>query len=359
MKVSSIEIRNYRNFQNDYFEPDEELTVITGENGQGKTNLLESIFLLTGSKSFRAGKDIELVLRNEIKSSIVGNIKKEQKNEEIDITIHGMASLKKGRFAKINGVDYGRATTIAGHFTAVVFAPNHLNLVKGSPEGRRRFLDAALCQLYPGYVAILRRFTRALTQKNALIKKIKDTPNWIDLLDIFDEDISETGAEISKRRQEYVSYIGQYAEKFYCDLSADREQLNIQYAPCTQDGDIKKLLLKTREKDIRAGFSTSGPHREDFEITINKENAKIYGSQGQQRSVVLSLKLAEAQRAKEIGGEHPVMLLDDVLSELDEGRQSFLLSKMSGKQNFLTTCDSSIIQKTGGKIVLIKQGKIQ
>ncbi len=359
MRVSSVEIQHFRNFQKDFFEPDAELNVITGENGQGKTNLLESIFLLTGSKSFRAGKDIELVLRGENKAKILGNIEKNQKKENIEIFIHGLTSFKKGRYAEINGVDYGRATAIAGNFTAVVFAPNHLSLVKGSPEGRRRFLDAALCQLYPGYIGILRRFIRAITQKNALLKRINETSNSMDLLDIFDEELSVSGAEISKRRADYVSYVGQYTEEFYQNLSGNREKLKIKFLPCTGNGDIKELLKKSRIKDIKTGFSTCGPQREDFETTINGENIKVYGSQGQQRSAVLSLKLAEAQRANEISGEHPVMLLDDVLSELDEKRQTFLLSKMNGKQNFLTTCEPTIIKKTGGKIIVIKEGKIQ
>ncbi len=357
MKVSSVELHNFRNFKKDHFLPDQELTIITGENGQGKTNLLESIFLLTGSKSFRMGKDIELVSHGEHKAQIIANIIK-QKKDEIDITIGGVPSNKRGRYAKVNGVDYGRATAIAGHFTAVVFAPGHLTLVKGSPEGRRKFLDAALCQIYPGYISILRRFMRSLSQKNALLKNRQEEKHKDELLDIFDKELCESGIEISKRRAEYLKYIGEYAEKFYSDLSGHKEKLKINFLPCTNDGDLESLLLKNRNRDVRTGFSTSGPQREDFDIQIDRQNAKVYGSQGQQRSVVLSLKLAEAQRAEELIGEHPVMLLDDVLSELDEGRQSFLLSKMNGKQNFLTSCDPSVVKRTGGKIIIIKQGKI-
>lgn len=359
MKLKQLDITEFRNIQTACFMPDEQLTIITGENGQGKTNLLESIFLLTGSKSFRSSKDMDLVRQGEMLSRVQGKTQNANKENNIDIVIYGIGATKRGRFAKLNDVDYGRATSIAGTFTAVVFAPGHLSLVKGGPEGRRRFIDAALCQLYPGYVGILRRFVRALTQKNALLKKYYTTPDAEELLDIFDQELAQTGAEVSARRQDYLSSVGPAAERFYGELAKGREQLEIRFIPCCSDGDIIQLLKRVRNRDIKAGFSTAGPHREDFEALIDQQSVRVFGSQGQQRSVVLGLKLAEAQRAKEITGEHPVMLLDDVLSELDENRQAFLLSGMQGKQNFLTTCDPALLQKAKGKIVSMEKGVLK
>ncbi len=359
MRLNALEIHNFRNIEQASFSPHPQLTVIAGENGQGKTNLLEAVFLLTGSKSFRAAKDLELVRRGELNSQLTGKAEDGQTQSEIAITIFGVGAAKKGRYAKINGVDYGRATAIAGRFTAVVFAPGHLSLVKAGPEGRRRFLDAALCQLYPGYVGILRRYLRALAQKNALLKKYRETPDADALLDIFDSELAESGREISQRRGEYLQHMAPAAEQFYSQLSKGRETLNIEFLACCGDGDIEGLLKRCRNRDLRAGFCTAGPHREDFEALIDGESARVYGSQGQQRSVVLSLKLAEAQRAKEVSGQHPVMLLDDVLSELDENRQSFLLAGMQGKQNFLTTCDAAPLKHCGGQVVFMEAGRLQ
>ncbi len=358
MRLNALEIQDFRNIEQAGFLPHPELTVIAGENGQGKTNLLEAVFLLTGSKSFRAAKDLELVRRGELCGQLLGQAEHGQAPCEISIAVFGLGASKKGRYAKINGVEYGRASAIAGRFTAVVFAPGHLSLVKAGPEGRRRFLDAALCQLYPGYVGILRRYLRVLAQKNALLKHFRETADADALLDIFDGEMAEAGAEISLRRGEYLRHVGPAAEGFYRELAKGREALDIQFLPCCGDGDLPALLQRCRSRDLRAGFCTAGPHREDFEALIDGQSARVYGSQGQQRSVVLALKLAEAQRAKEVSGEHPVMLLDDVLSELDENRQAFLLAGMQGKQNFFTTCDAAPLRQTAGKVVFMEKGKL-
>lgn len=372
MNVSFLHVRNFRNIKEIEFDPDALLTIISGENGQGKTNLLESIWLLTGSKSFRSSKDYELVQEGMQRAEIRGKITENNRinssdnidlkedlpgyKKEIEILIYSKEAERRGRYAKINGVDYGRATTIAGNFTAVVFEPGHLSLVKGSPEGRRRFLDAALCQLYPGYISTLRRFARALSQKNALLKRHWEYPDADSILDAYDAELVSSGEEITKRRREYLDVVGKEAENFYADLAQRKEKLEIRFLPCCNAGELADLLKAKRSNDLRAGFSTSGPQREDFEAIVNERSARTYGSQGQQRSVVLSLKLAEAARVKQVTGDHPVMLLDDVLSELDGGRQEYLLGKMEGKQTFVTTCDERAYNKTGGKSVQIQAG---
>ncbi|MDL2324099.1 DNA replication/repair protein RecF [Ruminococcaceae bacterium OttesenSCG-928-A16] len=358
MKVDSIQVQNFRNIVSAQLFADPELTVITGQNGQGKTNLLESIWLLTGSKSFRGAKDLELVKQGEDFARIIGETNNSVKTNKIEVLIAGAESGKRGRSAKVNGVPYGRAASIAGVFTAVVFDPGHLSLVKGGPEGRRRFLDAALCQLYPGYINTLRRFTRAISQKNALLKKYYETSDAAAMLDAFDVEIVQTGTEISARRAAYLTLAGPLAQQLYAELSSGAEQMEVTFLPCAPQGQLAGLLKNSRPTDIRAGFCTAGPHREDFETTINGKSARVYGSQGQQRSAVLGFKLAEAACAKEITGEHPVMLLDDVLSELDETRQAYLLSRMSGKQSFVTTCDASAFGRTAGKIVEVKGGQL-
>lgn len=358
MKLSRLAITNIRNIEAATLLPGEELTVICGPNGQGKTNLLESIWLLTGSKSFRGAKDMELVREGEAFGRIVAGTFGDGREHEIELAVAGPESGKRGRSAKVNGAAYGRATNIAGIFTAVVFEPGHLSLVKGGPDGRRRFLDAALCQLYPGYIGTLRRFGRAVSQKNALLKKYHDTRDAAKLLDVFDAEISATGEEMMRRRREYLALAGPAAEKVYDELSSGAEALRIRYQPSAEEGGLRALLKTSRPVDIRAGFCTTGPQREDFETTVAGRNARTFGSQGQQRSAVLSLKLAEAAVAKRITGEHPVLLLDDVLSELDEGRQAYLLSRMEGKQSFVTTCDAAAFARTAGRVVQMRGGRI-
>ena len=360
MIVSRFSVQDYRNIRQALFEPAPELTVICGKNGQGKTNLLEALWLLTGSKSFRGAKDAELVRQGEPFALVEGDTQGFGKDSRIRIAVTGPAGeeqgLKKGRTAKVNGVDYGRATNLAGVFTAVVFDPGHLSLVKGSPEGRRRFLDAALCQLYPGYLTLYRRYARQVAQKNALLKSYWQTAGAAQLLDVFDEKLAEYGAEVSRRRQEYLDLIREDVCATYRDIAAGREQLSLAYLPSCGEEGLAEAIRRSRQRDIAAGFCTVGPHREDLSLILAGREAKIYASQGQQRSAVLSLKLAEAAGAQKVTGEHPVMLLDDVLSELDESRQAYLLSRMEHRQTIVTACDEAAFARTDGKIYRMDGG---
>ena len=266
------------------------------------------------------------------------------KESRIRVFVGGQPGARKARTVRVNGVDYGRAANAAGTFTAVVFDPGHLSLVKGSPEGRRRFLDAALCQLYPGYVTLLRQYSRLVTQKNGL-------------LDVFDEKLAESGAAVSAKRQEYLALIEPEITGTYRDIASGSETLAIQYEPSFEpEKGLAPVLRESRARDIAAGFCTAGPHREDFSISIDGRAAKVFASQGQQRSAVLSLKLAEAAGAQKITGEHPVMLLDDVLSELDETRQSYLLSRMEHRQTIVTACDPDLFRRTSGRVYRMEGG---
>lgn len=358
MQLDELFVKNTRNIKETLLVADSHLTVIAGDNGQGKTSLLESIFLLTGSKSFRGAKDKELVNREAALGQIVGKTQANGRQSKIEIEIENGAGVKKGRFAKVNGVDYGRAAEIAGIFCAVVFEPNHLNLIKSGPDARRRFLDAALCQLYPGYLGILRRFSRALAQKNALLRQFYRTQQAEAMLKAFDTTLAQMGAEIICRRGAYLEVAAKAAETFYKDLSSGAEFLTIKYCPCTKADFLEAEYEKARKADIKAGFSTFGPQREDFEVLISGQSARTYGSQGQQRSAVLALKLAEAEMARQVTSLQPVLLLDDVLSELDDGRKAYLLNRMSGRQSFVSCCDASIFKHTAGKIIEMKNGQI-
>ena len=360
MRLEELSLQHYRNIRQAQFTPCPELTVICGKNGQGKTNLLEAVWLLTGGKSFRGSKDAELIARDQPFSILEAEtVSGEGEKTQIHLTVGTRETPRPGRMARRNGVDLGRASALAGSFTAVVFEPGNLSLVKGSPEGRRRFLDAALCQLYPGYLSTWRRYARLLTQKNALLKHYERTPGAAQMLDVFDEELARYGQELTLRRMDYMKRLRPQATGNYRDISQASEALELVYQPSFGDEGLLRTLQESRKADLKAGFSTAGPHREDFAVLLDGQPARLFASQGQQRSAVLSLKLAEASCAQEITGEHPVMLLDDVLSELDATRQEYLLTRMRQKQTIVTACDSSLFHKTEGELFRMEGGVLE
>ena len=367
MRLLSLEVTNYRNISKAQLEPGRELTVICGNNGQGKTNLLEAIWLLTGGKSFRGGKDAELVRRGETFAVLDAvTLRAWQEDQERDdpshvrITVGTPDSQRPGRYASVNGTPPKRAAGLAGSFPAVVFDPGHLSLVKGAPEGRRKFLDAALCQLYPGYLATYRRYVRVLQQKNALLRH---SANGVErpyaekcaMLEVLNAELAAQGEAIQKRRREYLALLGPLACANYQELSHGAERMGIRYAAQFVPGGLAECLKQHQSEELRAGQSLCGIHREDIELLLDDHPAKVFASQGQQRSVVLSLKMAEAAAAARITGEHPV-LLDDVLSELDESRKQYLLTRMKEKQTFVTSCDDTAFLKTDGEVYRMDGG---
>lgn len=366
MIVRHLKVEQYRNLNAVELEPHPALTVIAGQNGQGKTNLLESVWMLSGAKSFRASKEAELVQRGEGWSRITGRIQAD--NDPDPMTLEIMLRLDESgrratRTARKNGVDHGRAGSLAGEFPCVVFAPGHISMVSGAPEGRRRFLDSALCQLYPGYLESLRRYTRALLQKNAYLKDCKAgyglSPSP-ELLDTFDLQLAHYGADIARRRSDYITMLAAAAGAQYAGISDGREVLQLAYLPSAaqqwEEAALAEALHAGRPADLRAGFSTVGIHRDDLDFVLDGTDARTYASQGQRRSIVLSAKIAELELIGSITGLTPVLLLDDVLSELDDARQDYLLNRIEGKQVFITSCNPELFRKTGGRIVTLEGG---
>ena len=360
MRLDRLTVQEFRNLRAATLAPAPRLTVLCGPNGQGKTNLLESIWLLTGGKSFRGAKDAELIRRGQEFAVVEGAFEAGGRPQAMRLTVGSKESGRPGRRARLNGADRGRAASVAGTFTAVVFDPNHLSLVKGGPDGRRHFLDAALCQLYPGYLAALRRAARVTAQKNALLKAYDITPGGDVLLETYNEALAACGAEVMRRRAEYLDRLAPLAAANYRDISSGAEALALRYLPCCDPTPeaLAAKLRAVRAAELRAGFCLAGPHREDLEILLDGQPGKIYGSQGQQRSAVLSIKLAEAALAAEVTGEHPVMLLDDVLSELDPSRQEYLLTRVRCKQTIVTACDSSLFHKAAGVMLKMEGGRL-
>ncbi len=362
MILLGLEAEQFRNIVSARLEPSPGLNVLCGNNGQGKTNLLEAVWLLTGGKSFRGAKDADLIRRGESFSVLEARTGDSERQKSLRLTIGSAKSGRPGRYIRVNGADRGRAGMAAGEFTAVVFAPEHLGLAKGSPAGRRRFLDAALCQLYPGYLGALRRYTRLVAQKNALLKAWQKTPGAADMLEVFDEQLAGCGAQVTRRRAEYLSVLVPLAEQNYAEISRGSETMRLCYRPVFdpalgEDG-LRQAIRAMRPAELRAGCCLAGPHREDFSIQIAGQDARAFASQGQQRSAVLSLKLAEAACAAVITGEHPVLLLDDVLSELDATRQEYLLTHVEGRQAFVTACDPAAFLHTDGRVYTMRGGEV-
>jgi len=242
-----------------------------------------------------------------------------------------------------------------------VFDPGHLSLVKGAPEGRRKFLDAALCQLYPGYLTVYRRYLRALQQKNALLRhspagQERPYAEKMALLEVLNTELAAQGEAIQQRRRAYLERLAPLACANYEELSHGAERMELRYAAQFEPGGLAALLKARQNEEVRAGQSLCGPHREDLELLLDGQPARVFASQGQQRSVVLSLKMAEAAAAAAITGEHPVLLLDDVLSELDDGRKQYLLTRMREKQTFVTSCDDTAFLKTDGEVYRMNGG---
>lgn len=352
MHLKSLSCSDFKNLKSVELFPDEEMNVICGENAQGKTNIIEAIWLFTGAKSFKGTKDASFInfdckkAKNEIKFNAFG--------VEYDAKIE--FSEKKTAF--LNGKPLKSTSNLAGKFSAVIFAPDDLNLVKSGPQIRRRFLDTAIGQLYPNYIEILKSYMRAVTQRNKIIKDYKYDTSLSVMLDIFEDEIALMGEKIIKYRKNYISVIDEFVPNIYEELSCGREKFMSVYVANSCDI-IREKLRESRKEDMFTGVTSVGPHRDDIKFTINDIDARNFGSQGQQRSIALALKLAQAEVTKSKCNEYPVILLDDVMSELDETRQNFVLNHIKGKQSFITCCDPKSVERLQfGKIIRVKGGEV-
>lgn len=354
MKVNKLYINNFRNLFSSEIEFCDTVNVIYGDNAQGKTNLIEAIWLFTGAKSFRTSKDGEMVAFGYDKATIKldfvsGGVEKTAKIE-----------VSKRRTAELDGKKLRLASGLVGNFCAVVFSPSDLETVKEGPANRRRFLDLAIGQLYPNYVEILKQYTRAVTQRNTLLKNMEGRLQNSEMLDVFEGEIAEFGKKIIEYRTNYCKKVTENASGIYKELSSLREDLEAEYLPSCRAEDLEERLYLSRKNDIFSGITSVGPHRDDLDFKINGISARTFGSQGQQRSVAIALKLAEAKTLYEIMGEEPVVIFDDVMSELDKSRQNFILNHIKGKQVFITCPDPSILSEfKEGKVFTVNGGKIK
>ena len=365
MIVKKLKFENFRNLSNSEIFPCEKVNVIYGDNAQGKTNLIEAIWLFCGGHSFRGAKENELIHfeDNFFRLSMDFNSFERDQNAEI-------AFSQNKKKIKLNGVDKNSSSYLTEVFSCVVFSPENMTLVKRGPSLRRKFLDGAITQQRIRYAAALSKYNQIINQRNALLKDIYKHKELKETLPIWDDSLSVTGAIILKERLEYIKELKVYAQKFHDDISCNKEKLDIEYisnAGVTEEDSIEVITEKLREAyeksrkdDYHTGYTNIGPHRDDMDIRINGISAKTFGSQGQQRSAVLSLKLAQAEMLFIKNNEKPVILLDDVLSELDPKRQDFLLNKVDSYQVFVTCCEeSNKEQLKNGKVFYINDGEVR
>ena len=364
MKVNQLELEQFRNMESLSFSPGASVNIIYGDNAQGKTNLLEAIWLLSGAKSFRGAKDGDLIRFGAGRARVEAAFDCQGRRQQAKIVWDGKKT------AWLNDILQESVSSFAGIFTAVVFSPSHLGLVRDGPAVRRKFLDTSLCQILPRYIGMIGRYQRIVLQRNTLLKDISRAPSLLDTLDVWDEKLAALGGAIIRMRMEYTRRLQTQANEIYHGISMEKEDFSIAYRPAGlairpgQDqqeiaGLLREALARGRGEDLKSGFTLTGPHRDDLEITIDGRSVRAFGSQGQQRSSVLALKLAESRCIGELLGENPVILLDDVMSELDQNRRDYLLNHLSGNQIFITCCDKGYFSRLEqGSIFHMENGKL-
>lgn len=366
MKINNIELENYRNIEHLSAEFDD-INIIWGENAQGKTNLLESIFLFTGEKSFRGNRDSEVIMLGRDYAKMKMDFTADGRDQNAEIVIGSR------RTVAVNGIKKKNFSSLGEKIKAVIFSPSHLSLIKGGPDERRNFVDTALCQLGGNYHSLLKEYNKALKQRNTLIKSLDGDLNvpdqMVEYIGLWNSNTARLGAKIIYQRQKYTQALTPYIDEIFKGISGGSESIKLKYyssAGYTPDMDIsqiEKIMLERMNMRLTADIvnrtTTTGPHRDDIVITINDMEARSFASQGQQRSCVLALKLAEASLLKEKTGIKPIVLLDDVMSELDRGRQDYILNHIKDRQIFVTCCDKeTILQLKQGKTFHISGGKI-
>lgn len=332
MKVKSIALKNFRNYENLYLEFSDGTNILYGNNAQGKTNVLESVYLSGTTKSHKGSKDREMIRFQEEECHIRTFVEKNDKDYQIDI------HLKKNRSKGIavNLVPIKKASSLFGILNLVFFSPEDLNMIKAGPAQRRRFLDMELCQLDKIYLSDLANYNKVLNQRNKLLKDLIYQPQLSETLSVWDMQLTNYGKRIIKRRNLFVEELKEIALEIHKSISGNQEELQIIYEPNTKDEDFETELEKAHGKDLKNCQTSVGPHRDDLVFQIDDVDIRKFGSQGQQRTCALSLKLSEIELVKKTIHDTPVLLLDDVLSELDSSRQNFLLNRIHDIQTMIT-----------------------
>lgn len=359
MITEKLQLKNFRNYQQESFEFVDGINIFYGNNGQGKTNVLEALFLASMGKSFRTSHDIEM-----IKDGCEGFEIDVEFSESTDRNIKIGYNKAKQKYIKVNGIYLRKMGDLMGTFPTVVFSPNNMVLLSSGPSERRKFMDMALCQLKPVYYFNLQQYNKILMQKNAFLKNSMCGQVDKNMLDVWNMSLAEIGSEITKERISYIEKVGKYASVYHHRISGNNENITVKYE--NSAGDDKETfyrkLTDSMQREIDRGMSLIGPHKDDIELVLDGTgDMKKYGSQGQRRTLVLALKLSETQILEEETGKRPVLLLDDVLSELDDERQRLLLKNIEKTQVFITCTSADRLKNASErtvKLFRVSNGKV-
>lgn len=332
MIIKSLELANFRNYEELNISFDKGTNILYGDNAQGKTNILEAIYVSATTKSHKGSKDKEIINFDKEEAHIRTYLEKE--NVETRVDMHLRKNKSKG--IAIDGQKIKKAADLMGLLNVVFFSPEDLSIIKDGPAERRRFADMELCQLDSFYLYNLNHYNKIIGQRNKLLKDMYFQPELKETLNIWDSQLVSFGSKIIERREQFVKQLGDIIFDIHKKLSGGKEELVISYEPDVSIEDFEKQMKYNQDKDIRLKQTTTGPHRDDFSFVVNGVDIRKYGSQGQQRTAALSLKLSEIELVKKISKDTPVLLLDDVLSELDSNRQNYLLNSIGNIQTIIT-----------------------
>lgn len=361
MFIKRLQMLNYRNYNVLDISLGPHVNVFMGDNAQGKTNILEGIYYCAFARSHRTSKDRELINWNSNNALLSITVGRERLDKRIDISI-----LKDGKKAiQVNKIKIKKIGELFGNFNVVMFSPEDLKIIKDSPGVRRKFIDMELCQLNPKYYYNLVQYNKVLNERNSILRNRNININK-DILDVYDMQLVEFGYNIIIDRLEYIQKLNKYSAKIHSDITSGKEKIEFKYISTIKDlENIKEnfysLLEKNRSRDCERGITSIGPHRDDFTVLINDIDTKSYGSQGQQRTAVLTIKFSSLKIIKELTGEHPVLLLDDVLSELDFSRKRYILSTIGDIQTIITCTGIEDLYEyldDKSKVFKVKDGEI-
>lgn len=344
MYVKNLKVKNYRNYSDVNIDLNKGLNIFVGENAQGKTNITEAIYFLSALKSHRSCKNKDIIKWGETDTYISSTISRLYGDDLIEILI----SNKEKNYIKVNGLKATKASDVLGRLNVVMFSPEDLKLVKEGPSIRRRFLDFELSQIRPKYHYLINKYNKILNQRNNVLKSLQFSKEMLSMLDVFTEQLIEASCDIILMRYEFLKSISKISSKIHSQITSGSEILEVSYVCDIKDHstresiklELEKLIDSKKEAEIKKGYTLVGPHKDDIMIKINSIDVRAFGSQGQQRTSALSLKLSEIEVINSITGEYPVLILDDVLSELDENRQRYLIDNLSHLQTLLT-CTSA------------------
>ena len=354
MWIKKIKINNFRNYKSQEINLEKNINIFYGENAQGKTNIIEAIFLSSMGKSFREKKDKEMIMLGEEKSNIEIEYEKTDRDGKIKI------ELGNKKIVYINGKKIKKLSELLGKINVVIFTPDDINILKGGPQNRRRFLDIMISQLRPNYMYNLNLYLKTLEQRNNYLRQIREENKNENMLDIWDEELSNYAINIYNYRKEFIEKIKNKIKNIHSEITNNKEEIEIEYlSECNSKEKYLELLKQRRKLDIIKGYTTKGIHRDDFNIYINKKELGIYGSQGQHRTAILSLKLSELNIVKDEIGESPILLLDDFMSELDEKRRKNFLEKINDVQVIITCTEKIDIENKEILVYNVKSGEVK